>query len=152
MHDQNASSDEQVINVSRKRKTVMCTTCKKLQSTVSDVETRGGADHLFLVAPNSNEIKDMVGVLHTSDVHRHIAELESELPWRLEALTIWYGQGHRALDVNRELKAFRSDSPGNWFNLTPRPASVAISRLLFGGEDAACAEPGISILDVDSAA
>ena len=82
----------------------MCAQCKKIQSTISDVETQGGAEHLFLVATASREMQDMVGILHATDVHRHIADLESQLPWRLEPLTIWYGQGHRVEDVNRELK------------------------------------------------
>ena len=56
----------------------MCVPCKKLQYTVSDVQTHGDAQHLFLVT--AAFCRDMVAVLSSSDVYRRVAELESELP------------------------------------------------------------------------
>ena len=50
----------------------MCAACKKIQCTVSDVQTNAGGEHLFLVT--SSLCTDMVGILHAIDVHRHIFE------------------------------------------------------------------------------
>ena len=91
----------------------------------------------------------MVGILHAIDVHRYISILEAQMPSRLELLTVWYGCGQRADDVYRELKAFRADCPGTWFHLNPKPASVVISKLLFGDDDDA--EPGITLQHADDA-
>ena len=128
-------------SASKKRKIVMCPQCKKLQCTVCDVQTHGDAQHLFLVT--ASFCKDMIGILRASDVHRCISDLEGEFPSRLQPITIYYGQGHRADDVYYELKAFRADSPGNWYHMNAKAASHAISKMLFGdNEDAGC-EPGI---------
>ena len=124
----------------------MCTKCKRIQSTVSDIELKEGAEHLYLVEAACTDLpKDLVGVLHSSDVKQHITELEQKLPWRLELLTVWYGEGNRIHDVNRELKSFRADCPGNWYHLTAKAASIVISRLLFGSEEQDDIEPGITI-------
>ena len=143
------STDEQLEEktiFAKKRKIVMCTECKRIQSTVLDVELKGGAEHLYLVAADCTDLpKDLVCFLHSSDVQQHISELERELPWRLVVLTIWYGEGNRIHDVNRELKSFRADSPGNWYHLTAKAASIVISRLLFGSEEQDDIEPGITI-------
>ncbi len=128
-------------SASKKRKIVMCALCKKLQFTVSDVQTHGDAQHLFLVT--ASFCKDMVGIIRASDVHRRISELESELPSRLQPVTIYYGQGHRADDIYRGMKAFRADSPGHWYHMGAKAASHAISRMLFGDNEDPLCEPGI---------
>ena len=117
--------------------------CKKLQYTVSDVQTHGDAQHLFLVT--AAFCRDMVAVLSASDVYRRIAELESELPSKIQPVTIYYGQGHRADDIYRGMKAFRADCPGDWYHMDPKAASRAISNMLFGDDDDAESEPGIII-------
>ena len=128
-------------NVPKKRKVVMCVPCKKLQYTVSDVQTHVDAQHLFLVTAAFCD--DMVAVLSASDVYQRIAELESELPSKLQAVTMYYGQGHRAEDIYRGMRAFRADCPGDWYHMHPKAASRAISNMFFGdNHDAAC-EPGI---------
>ena len=91
----------------------------------------------------------MVGVLRSSDPHKHARELETELPGKLEILTIWYGKGDKHDEVHRNLNSFRADCPsGNWFNMTPQPASAVISKLLFG-QDEDDVEPGITMLEVN---
>ena len=126
-----------------KKKRVMCVPCKKLQYTVSDVQTHGDAQHLFLVT--AAFFKDMVGIIRASDVYQHIADLERELPSKLQPVTIYYGQGHRAEDIYRGMKAFRADCPGDWYHMGPKAASRAISNMLFGDDDDAESEPGIVI-------
>ena len=129
----------------KKRKVVMCVPCKKLQYTVvSDIQTHGDAEHLFLVT--ASFCKDMVAILSASDVYQHIAELEGELPSKLQLVTIYYGQGHRAEDIYQGMKAFRADSPGDWYHMDPKATSRAISKMLFGDndDDTSC-EPGIII-------
>ena len=122
----------------------MCVPCKKIQYTVSDVQTHGDAQHLFLVT--AAFCRDMVAVLSASDVYRRIAELESELPSKIQPVTIYYGQGHRADDIHRGMKASRADCPGDWYHMDPKAASRAISSMLFGDndDDTSC-EPGIII-------
>jgi hypothetical protein len=137
-------------NSSKRRKLVMCAQCQKIQATVSDVHTSSPAEHLFLVsAPFCPE---MVGILRSSDPHHLVRDLQEELPGNLELRTIWYGQGHRHGDIHRNLKSLRADCPGgNWFHLTPQPASAVISKLLFGSldDDDDEVEPGITLLTVD---
>ena len=124
----------------------MCPQCNQLQCTVSDVSTNGDAQHLFLVtAPLCQK---MVGVLRAGDVHRCISELDKELPSRLQLITIYYGQGHRAEDVYYELKAFRADCPGHWYHMYAQAASHAISNMLFGENTDSEGEPGIVLEEV----
>ena len=127
-----------------KKRKVICGPCKKILNTVSDVQTHGDAQHLFLVT--AAFCRDMVAVFSSSDVYRRIAELESELPSKIQPVTIYYGQGHRADDVYRCMKAFRADCPGDWCHMDPKAASRAISSMLFGDndDDTSC-EPGIII-------
>ena len=143
MQYQDSGAQENLGGATKKRK-VMCVACKKLQYTVSDVQTHGDAQHLFLVT--ATFCRDMVAVLSASDVYRRIAELESELPSKIQPVTIYYGQGHRADDVYRGMKAFRADCPGDWYHMDPKAASRAISSMLFGDndDDTSC-EPGIII-------
>ena len=59
--------------------------------------------------------------------------------------TIWYGKGDRREDVYEEFANFRADCPGgNWFHMSPQPASAVISKLLFGNADGEI-EPGIAL-------
>ena len=143
MQYQDSGAQDNLGGATKKRK-VMCVACKKLQYTVSDVQTHGDAQHLFLVT--ATFCRDMVAVLSASDVYRRIAELESELPSKIQPVTIYYGQGHRADDVYRGMKAFRADCPGDWYHMDPKAASRAISSMLFGDNDndTSC-EPGIII-------
>ena len=115
--------------------------CKKLQYTVSDVQTHGDAQHLFLVT--AAFCKDMVAILSASDVYQRIAEIEKELPSKLQPVTIYYGLGHRAEDIYRGMRAFRADCSGNWYQLHPKAASRAISNMLFGENDDTSCGPGI---------
>ena len=140
MQYQDSGAQENLGGAPKKRK-VMCVACKKIQYTVSDVQTHGDAQHLFLVT--AAFCKDMVAILRASDVYQHIAELEKELPSRLQPITVYYGQGHRAEDIYRGMKAFRADCPGDWYHMGPKAASRAISNMLFGDDDDAESEPGI---------
>ena len=141
MQYQDSGAQENLGGAPKKRK-VMCVACKKIQYTVSDVQTHGDAQHLFLVTATFF-FKDMVAILRASDVYQHIAELEKELPSRLQPITVYYGQGHRAEDIYRGMKAFRADCPGDWYHMGPKAASRAISNMLFGDDDDAESEPGI---------
>ena len=132
-------------SASKKRKVVMCAPCKKLQYTVSDVQTHGDAQHLFIVT--AAFCKDMVGIIRASDVHQRIAELEKELPSKLQPVTIYYGQGHRVDDIYQGMKSFRADCPGDWYYMDAKAASRAISVMLFGDNDDASCEPGIILED-----
>ena len=76
---------------------------------------------------------------------KRIAELEKELPSKLQLVTIYYGQGHRAEDIYRGMKAFRADCPGLWYHMDPKATSRAISNMLFGGNDGPDCEPGITL-------
>ena len=124
----------------RRKQLVMCATCLRIQATVSDVQIDPVAEHLFLVtAPFCS---GMVGVLRSSDPHKHVQEIETDLPGQLEMQTIWYGKGSMHGEVQRRLSSFRADCPGGeWFHMNPQPASAVISRLLFGSDEEA--EPGI---------
>ena len=90
----------------------------------------------------------MIGVLRSCEPHQHVQDLEANLPWKLEILTIWYGKGDRRKEVHQKLENFRADCPGgNWFHLNPQPASAVVSKILFDrGEDI---EPGITLRNVD---
>ena len=148
--EETAEERNQASGVTKKRKVVMCARCRRIQTTVSDVQTHSAAEHLFLVT--APFCPGMVGVLRSSSPHKHVRELETELPGKLEMLTVWYGKGDRHDDVCHNLNAFRADCPGGWwFHMTPQPASAVISKLLFDNCDDDL-EPGITILDVDDAA
>ena len=128
---------------SRRRKLVMCVRCQRIQATLNDVQTHSAAEHLFLVC--SSQCPGLIGVMRSSEPHQHVQSLESGLPWRLEILTIWYGKGDRREDVYEEFANFRVDCPGgNWFHMSPQPASAVISKLLFGNADGEI-EPGIAL-------
>ena len=137
---------ESIQSNNKKRKLVMCARCQRIQATVNDVQTTSTVEHLFLVeAPFAPGV---VGVFHSSDPHKHIDELD--LPGKLTILTIWYGRGEKHNNVRQSLHSFRADCPGgNWFHMTPKPASAVITKILFGLDDDGEADPGIIELNVE---
>ena len=138
-------TDSENIQNNKKRKLVMCARCQRIQATVNSVQTNSTAEHLFLV--EAPFVPGMVGVFHSSDPHKHIDELD--LPGKLTILTIWYGRGDQHNDVRQNLNSFRADCPGgNWFHMTPKPASAVITKILFGtDDDDGETEPGIALVE-----
>ena len=133
------------VGVNKKRKIVMCASCKKIQATLCDAD--GQIEHLFLVT--TPLFQDMVGIMPSSDPHNSVKKLETELPSRLELRTIWHGQGRYHEAVRHELGNFRADSPGDWYHMSPQPASAVVSKILFGNvEDDV--EPGIIVKELEA--
>ena len=122
----------------------MCILQKK-PATLCDAD--GQIEHLFLVT--TPLFQDMVGIMSSSDPHSIVKKLEKELPSSLELRTIWYGQGGYHETVRHELRNFRAESPGDWYHMSPQPASAVASKILFGNvEDDV--EPGIIVKELEA--
>ncbi len=57
-------------------------------------------------------------------------QLASALPFKLEVLATFPGQGHRETEVHRHLSHLRSEVAREWFNIEPWAAVTRVSLLL----------------------